>query len=203
MWTVSRIAERSGISKQAVSKRVRDLAERHGLLVERNFQGAIKAVNVVQYDLLRERYGDPSKAQAPPRPEEGEGGNETALARTATPPSATSYEEANRQKAWYDVEKRRLEAAEMRGLLIRKDVYEASIGRCADELVRLIDLLPQEADAFAVELDFDDVHRVQIALKALARRLRGNLARAFETLRDEAPMFDEPISDFLEGDGKQ
>lgn len=199
MWSVSRVADRDGISKQAVSKRVRDLAERHALQVERNGMGAITALNVVQYDLLRSRYGDPSKAQAPPRPEEGEEGDEPAPARTPAAPSRNSYEEATRQKAWFDVEKRRLEAAELRGLLIRRDLYEAAVGTCSDEMVRVIDLLPQEADALAVELGLDDVHLVRIALKGLARRLRVKLSKAFETLQAGAPALDEPVADFMEG----
>ncbi|KQP81759.1 hypothetical protein ASF60_22280 [Methylobacterium sp. Leaf113] len=119
--------------------------------------------------------------------------------RATAGPSQTSYEEANRQKAWFDVEKRRLEVAELRGLLIRRDIYEASVGRCADELARLIDLVPQEADALAVELDFDDVHRVRIALKGLSRRLRVNLAKAFEGLCSDAPAYDDPIIGLDEG----
>lgn len=196
MWSISRISERDRVSKPTVSIHVKRLVERHGLTVTRDHLNRVALVNVVQYDALRERYADPSKAQAP-RLDETDADEAAPASWPVSATSKTSLEEANRQRAWFDVERRRLEAAELRGLLIRRDTYDAAVGACADELVRLIDLLPQEADAFAVELQFDDVHRVRIALKGLARRLRINLSQAFTALQAGAPAHDEPIGEFM------
>lgn len=198
MWPISRIAERDGVSKPNVSQIVKRLCERQGLTVTRDHLGRVSLVNVVEYDALRERYGDPSKAQAPARSEEGEGGEATP-ARVSPLAPKNSYEEAVRVRAWHEVEKRRLEVGELRGKLIRADRYTAAVGRCSDELVRVIDMLPQEADAIAAELNLDEVHRLRLALKSLARRLRERCADAFDTLAAEAPAFDDPISD--DGDG--
>lgn len=186
MWTVSEVADRDGISKQAVSKRVRDLAERHDLLVERNGQGHVTALNVVQYDLLRERYGDPSQVRLS-RQEAPAG--ELPL---ATAPKDT-IEEANRRRAWLDMEKRRLELAQITGQLVRADMVEAAVGKCCEEVVRLIDRLPQEADAVALAIRSDEVHLLRLALKGVAHRLRTKLAKAFEDLQAAAPATDDDL----------
>lgn len=197
MWPLSRIADRDQVSKPTVSIHVKRLVERHGLEVTRDNLGRVALVNVVQYDNLRGQFGDASKAQAPRRDDDGGEGADEAEAPRPAPAAAskTSLEEAQRRRAWFEVEKRRLEMAELRGQLIRADRYLDAVGRCGDELVRLIEQLPQEADAFAVELDFDDVHRVRIALKGLARTLRERLSKAFEALSAGAPAFDDPIDD--------
>ncbi len=193
--TVASIAERDKISKQTVSEHVRRLVERHNLTVTRDSRGRVALVNVVEYDALRERYADPSKAQAPRI-------DEPAPSAAPPPPAdPRNYDEATRRRAWLEVEKRRLEVGELRGRLIRADRYGEAVGRCGDELARIIDLLPQEADALAVELGLDDVHAVRVALKGQARKLRTALAKAFDRLRADAPAHDEPIDD--EGDAEE
>lgn len=193
MWTVSQVADRDRISKQAVSKRVRYLMNTQGLTVSKNASGNVIALNVVQYDLLRSRYGDQSQVR-------------TRRDLAASPPAALtvdrkSYDEAVRQRAWLDMEKRRLEVAELRGQLIRADRYMEAVGACCAELCRIIDLLPQEADAVSVELGSDDVHRVRQVLKGIARRQRTDLAKAFEALAKEAPSHDEALPDPAHDDG--
>lgn len=194
MWSISAIADRDGVSKPTVSNHVARLVERHNLTVTRDHRNRVSSVNVVEYDALRERYADPSKAQAPQQ--------DVPTAPAALPPLADnkSYDEATRRRAWLDMEKRRLEVAELRGRLIRADRYGEAVGRCGDELARIVDLLPQEADDLAVKLGLDDVHAVRVALKAMARQLRTNLSKAFETLRADAPALDEAIDDLDEED---
>lgn len=190
MFTVSKIAERDGISRQAVSKRVKDLVSSHGLTVRRSPSGIVLEVNVVQYDLLRERYGDQSQVRIRKDP----------APLPVVPPvvDSKSYDEATRRRAWLEMEKRRLEVAELRGQLIRADKYADAIGTCADEMVRIIEQLPQRADDLAVELGCDDVHSVRRALKQLARELRADLAKKFEALAEAAPAMDDPLPAFDE-----
>ena len=192
MLTVSEIAERDGISRQAVSKRVKDLVAKHGLTTRRAPNGSVLAVNVVQYDLLRERFGDQSQVRVRKDP---------APIPSAPPVvDSKSYDEATRRRAWLEMEKRRLEVAELRGKLIRADKYAEAVGRCGAELVSVIELLPQKADALSVELKCDDVHQVRLALKRLAYEMRADLAKKFEALAEAAPELDEPI-DFDEEGG--
>lgn len=199
MWSVSRIAERDGVSKPTVSNHVKRLVERHGLIVHRDANGRVCAVNVVQYDTLRDRYADPSKAQAPFRGAEEPPPLPVPAGAPPPPRDLTNYDEAQRRRAWLDVEKRRLEVGEQRGLLIRADRYAEAVGRCAEEVARVVDLLPQEADALAAKLDLDDVHALRLALKGMARHLRADLAKAFEALAAETPAQDEPLTDLEQG----
>ena len=62
MWLIYRIADRDQVSEPTVSNHVKRLFERHGLNVTRDHLGRVSLVNVVQYDGLREQFGDASKA---------------------------------------------------------------------------------------------------------------------------------------------
>jgi biotin operon repressor len=66
MLSVKQLAERDGISRAAISKRVTRLRD-SGLHVELDRQGHVALVNSAQYDELLNKYADPSKAQAPGR----------------------------------------------------------------------------------------------------------------------------------------
>lgn len=181
MWTVTQIAERDGVSKQAISKRVAKLAEGQGLTVERNAQGHITALNVAEYDHLRGRYADPSKAQAPAR-----------LQRQSGQVSPNdSYDEALRQKTWHEAERRRLELAEMKGDLVRKDMIEASLDQVGERIVQVIDRLPRIADEIAAAVAKDGTHGARVLLKLQASRLRDEIAKALASLAQEAPEQDE------------
>lgn len=176
MWTAARVAERDGVTKQAVTKKVRELAERHHLLVERNGLGAIVSFNVVQYDHLRGKLGDPSKAQAPRRdiPEPPLKPNE-------------SYDEALRQKTWHEAEKRRLELAEIKGELVRKDMVENALEQVCERIIHVIDRLPRAADEISAAVAKDGTHGARVHLKVLASRMREDVARALAEMSDAAP----------------
>lgn len=183
MWTAARVAERDGISKQAVTKKVRDLAERHHLLVERNTLGAIVSFNVVQYDHLRGKLGDPSKAQAPRR--------EAPLQA----PANESYDEALRQKTWHEAEKRRLELAEIKGELVRKDMVEAALEQVCERIVHVIDRLPRAADEISAAVAKDGTHGARVHLKLLASRMREDIAAALAEMSQAAPVEDTSRSE--------
>ncbi|GJD51097.1 hypothetical protein OPKNFCMD_3848 [Methylobacterium crusticola] len=181
MWPAARIAERDGVTREAVLKLVRDHAAQHGLAVERDGRGRIALINVVQYDHLRGRYADPSKAQA------------SKAAAPPAPAPADSYDEALRQRAWHDVEKRRLEVGDLRKQLLRRDRYEAAVAQAAAEMARYIDQLPQEADAIGRALGLENVHTLRLELKNAAARMRAKIAGAFQAMAAEAPATDEEV----------
>ncbi|WP_265576693.1 ArsR family transcriptional regulator [Methylobacterium sp. 4-46] len=180
--TVSELSERDKISKPTVSLHIKRLCERHNLEVERDARGRVRRVNSAMYDLLRERYGDPSKAQAPKSVE---------LMRSAD----DSYDEATRRRAWYDVEKRRLEVDELRGALVRRDRLVAAVTACGEALTRSLDLLSQEADSLAEVQAREGDHGLRKALRALGRRIREEQAAALTAVAKTAAQYDEPLPD--------
>lgn len=187
MLTLGELAARDGVAKPTVSIHVKKLVEAHGLTVERDGQGRVARVNAAEYDHLRGRYGDASKAQAP---------------RAADPPPALAqsetYDEALRQKTWVDAETRRLALNELRGNLVRRDKIVEALRLCGEEIGRPLDQLAQEADALAEAYDRDGLHGLRVALKAVGRRARERMAVALEGVAAEAPHADEPLP-FIEG----
>lgn len=178
LWSIASIAKRDGVSKQAVSKSVKKLAERNGLAVERNPIGHIVSVNVADYDRLRGRFGDPSKAQAP------------ASARPQAPhpvSPAESYDEALRTKTWLEAERKRLDLEEQKGNLVRVSRVGDAVAACGEAIVHVVDRLPNIADELAVAFTRDGVHGLRLALKAHARRQRGEIAEQLASVAGGAP----------------
>lgn len=180
MWAPARIAERDGVTREAVLKLARDYVEDHALAVDRDARGRISTINVVAYDLIRSRIGDPSKAQTRQRP-----------AAPAHLTDLNSYDEALRQKTWHEAEKRRLELAELKGALVRKDRLQGAVLLCGEEIVRVLDRLPQAANDLAIAVAKDGEHGLRTALKALASRLRSDVATALSNIAAGAPAHDE------------
>jgi DNA-binding transcriptional ArsR family regulator len=169
MMTVSEIAERDGVSKQAVSKRVKALVEAHGLSVELDGQGRVSRVNVAQYDHLRQRHGDPSKDQ---RPEPS----------APSAPADESYEESLRLKTLYEATRRGLELDEHIGKLVRVE----ELGPAADDIgatiAGIVGALENEADGFAAALMRDGPHGLRVLLKQTKFRMLSEIADALSAL---------------------
>ena len=172
MMTAGEIAGRDGVTPQAVTKKFRELAER-GLEVERDTRGRITKANVAQYDLLRDRVGDPSKDQRPPREEEP--------APLADP---QSYDEALRKKTWYEAERKRLELEEQIGTLVRVAEIEESIDTCAEAIAAVVRRLQSETDGLATAVTRDGVHGLRVALKALETKMLADIAAALEGIAE-------------------
>ena len=173
MWAIKQVAERDGVSKQAVSKRVKRLVDQHGLAVERNAQGAITALNVAEYDHLNGRYSDPSKAQAPRLPD-------------ATVQSE-SYDEALRQKTWHEAERRRIELDELKRRLVRVDEVLPALDDCADAIVLTVDSLPSLADDLAAAVAREGIHGLRVELRKIAADMRKNIAKALTAVAKTMP----------------
>jgi hypothetical protein len=187
MWTVSQIAERDGISKQAVSTRARGFAENHSLTVDRDGRGRIKRLNVVEYDALRDRFGDASKAQAP-RP--------TLTAGPAKPPQGDSREEAQRRQAWIDAERSRIALDELKGELLRKDVTLSALAEAADRVAGIIDRLQNAADDLAPTVAQDGTHGLRLALAKVSHTMRKEIAEVLRNaLLGLAPAQADPQSE--------
>jgi hypothetical protein len=183
MWTVSAVAERDSVSKQAVSKKVRELAGCHGLSVEKNARGYIVRLNVAEYDHLRGRFGDPSKAQAPRLP--------LASGEVAPVQPNESYDEALRQKTWIGAERDRLKLAEDMGRLVSVDGVASALGLCGEEIARSIDRFIGSVDEMAAAVAKDGVHGLRVVVKQLTFRMKGEVANALEAVASNAPATEE------------
>ena len=169
MMTISEIAERDGISKQAVSKRVAALVEEHALVVDRDGQGRVTKVDVAQYDHLRAKHGDPSKDQ---RPEH----------RPAEPAASDSYDETLRQKTWYYARAKGLALDEQIGSLVRVDELEGAADACGEAITLIVRSLQNETDALAATVARDGAQGLRFALKNIETRLLNEISAALAAL---------------------
>jgi hypothetical protein len=186
MWSIGEIADRDRVSKQAVSKKVGALVDHHGLEVTRDGRGRISAVNVAQYDVLRERYADATKAQAP-RELPLTGGTGVGAKR-----GADSLEEAQRQRAWIDAERARMQLAAARKELLPATRFNQALDECGAQIARIIDRLAGSSDDIAVSAGRDGAHGVRVLLKSIAQRMRDDVATALAAIAAEAPELEEP-----------
>lgn len=185
MLSIGAIAERDGVSSAAVSRKVKELVANHGLAVERDARGRVSAVNAAEYDHLRGRFGDPSKAQ----------GNRPAAPKLDLPQGEESYDEALRQKTWHEAEKRRLELEELRGDLVRASKVGSAAARCAEQIVRVINRLNAQIEPMAAAVGKDGPHGLRVLVKKLINEQREEIANALQGLADAAPMNEGDVED--------
>lgn len=149
----------------------------------RDAAGRISGVNVVEYDRLRGRLGDPSQDRKTGR----------SAGLPAEPRPADSLEEGRRRQVWYEVERKRLELDEMRGALLRRDALEAAVRDAGNALAHILDRLPHQADALMVAVTRDGLHGLRSALRSMALQMRQEASTAFAALAADAPAEDPPI----------
>lgn len=180
MMTVAELAVREGVSKPAISRKVKRLVGL-GLVVERDEQGRVSGVNVAQYDHLRTRYSDPSKSQVP------------ADAGLQSPPVAPneSYDEALRRKTWIAAARDEIKLAEEKGQLLVADRVAGGLAICGEEIARTIDRLVGMADEVTAAVAKDGVHGVRVLLKQIAFKMRGEVAASLERVAEASPASDE------------
>lgn len=185
MLSIAQLATRDGVTKAAVSRKVKQLVELHQLQVDRDGQGRVAAVNSVQYDLLRGRTDDPSKAQAPAR------ASHAPSVTPDVPPENESYNEALRQKTWIDAERGRFSLAKEKLEYVRASGVADAAVECGADIARIIDRLPGAADDLAAAVGREGVHGLRVALKQLATRMRTDVANALAQLAADAPETDQ------------
>lgn len=166
MMSVGDIARRDGVKPPGVSRRVKQLRA-NGLQVELDAQGKVKLVNAVQYDELRARFADPSKAQAP------------AQQPTDLPePRSETYDEARRQLTWIEAERAKLKLEAEQKLYVRVEDLEAALADAGETIVEIADRLQQSADELAAAVARDGVSGLRAGLKKLAADFKTDIADA-------------------------
>jgi phage terminase Nu1 subunit (DNA packaging protein) len=167
MMSIADIAKHEGVKKPGVSRRVKQL-RKSGLQVELDGQGRVSAVNFAQYQELKGRYGDPSKAQAPgPSIEE---------------PANESLEEARRQLTWIEAERAKLKLEAEQKLYVKVEDLEFAVDRVGEAIVQTVDQLIQSADDLAAAVAQHGVHGLRSALKKLAGDMKTGMADSMRGL---------------------
>lgn len=186
MWSISQIATRDGISKQAVSKIVKALIESTDIPVERDGRGRVSSLSLAHYDHHRSQFTNPAKTAAP-RHEPTSG--TSPIARS------DSFDEARRQGEWLKVEREKLRRQEELKQLIRADMLADALTICGKEIQNIVSRLQNKADEVALAISKEGVHGVRLLLRKLAFDLNIEIADKLNEIIADAPARDPLIED--------
>ncbi|SIP89788.1 hypothetical protein SAMN05880590_10172 [Rhizobium sp. RU35A] len=194
MATISQIAERDGVSRQAVSKVLKGLlSDQPQTPVERGGRGQVLRVSLAHYDHHRQRHVNPAKASAPLR-RVGEALS-AAPAGVGTLRDSDSYEEARRQSEWLRVNREKLKFQEECGQLIRTDRLESVAGAIGADIRTILARLPNYSDELALAVSKEGVHGARVLLRKIAFDVGVQVADKLEQLAELSPERDPLIED--------
>jgi hypothetical protein len=185
VWlSVSDLAAQRGISKQAVSKRLKALSGRVGTKQE----GSRLLVNKVEFDKITGADTDPAQQLRNRYLEEVPTASAVQQSDLPLQPKPRGVSEmasqafsVNRAKREsYDAELSRIELEEKQGKLVPVNEVENAMVRCATAIVRVIDQMAGKSDDPVVR----NIH------KNTAQELRSTLAQEMKLLAD-GPSDDE------------
>ena len=170
LWiTVADLARRKKITRQSASERVKRLAADNLITVRRN--GRSTLVNLAEFDRAVGAVGDASKeAGAATKNDDA-----TADASAKVNPQFRDHQTREKQ---YSADLKFLELGERLGTLIPAAGVEDSAIRVGEAIVRVIDRLPNAAQALAAAVCKDGEPGARGALKEIAREIRHEIAVA-------------------------
>lgn len=176
LLTISDLAKRKGVSKQAISKRVARLQSEGRLTTHEGARGG-KLISMAEYDRV---VGEVSDL-----------GRETAAATVkraaAFVPGANAgpvYTDEQARLAAYKADLAQLDLNERLGKLVEVEKLAEAGARIAEALVRVIEGLVGRADEVAAAVAKDGRTGARDALKVASRDLREALARELVALAD-------------------
>lgn len=188
MVAPAHVAERDGVTKQAVTKLVRDLAEKSGLPVERDGRDRIVRFSLAHFDHLRERFASSEKVMAARvKPD--------AAAKQAPQPGVNSRDEALRQEAWLKVGRERLRQQEMAGNLVRADLLADALAKAGREIQSMIARLPNSADDLSIAVSKEGAHGLRVALRETAFDMNTKIASVLADLSLQSSEQDPAIEE--------
>lgn len=170
--TISDLAQRKGVSKQAISKRVARLVAENRLTVHDGSRGT-RLVSLAEYDRVIGETADLARTAAA-----------ATVKRAAEPTAASVYtgEQTRHMAARADLALLALE--ERRGTLVQVDKLAEAGARIADALNRVLESFAGRADDIAAAVHKDGVTGARGVMKTLSRDAREALARELERLAD-------------------
>lgn len=183
LWlTITDLAAHKNLGKAAISERVARF-EAAGQITTRPGKGRTKLVNVAEFDRAAGEIGDLSREQ----------GAATRRSHALPPPpvplsdpDAPVYTVEQARNMAYKAELARLDLEERQGRIVSVDVVRAAAMRAGEEIVRVLERLPQAADELAVALTKEGSHGVRLALKRIGLSLRNDIAAALSEATTEA-----------------
>lgn len=206
LWlSISDLAKHKGLSKQALAERVARFVTA-GKVTTRPGPGRAKLVNVAEFDRAAGEIGDLAREQ----------GAATRRGATLAPPPAPTVRQSDPDAPVYTVEQARsmaykaellrLELQEKEGKIVSVEAVRAAASRAGEEIVRILERLPQAADDLAVALTKEGAHGVRLALKRVGLAMRTDIAAALaeattESLRG-APREGVPSAEMVHGGGE-
>lgn len=187
--TVSEIAARDGVTKQAVSKILQRLVGVADIPVERDGRGRIARVSLAHYDHARERFTNPAKAPA----------RDAAMPLPAGIPAKVlagdSFEEARRQGEWLKVTREKLRHAEEAGQLVRADLLQDALRMAGREIQAIVARLPNRSDDLALAVSKEGQHGARTLLRTIAFDLGEQIAARLSEIGEAAPATDAAIEE--------
>jgi len=189
MTTPGEVAARDGVTKQAVTKIVRHLVEKHGLPVERDGRDRVVRFSLAHYDHYRGEFASSEKVAAARR----ESSAPPLSTSGGAAPSSTSRDEALRQEAWLKVGRQKILRQEEIGSLIRADRTREALTVCGREIQSLINRLQNKADDMAMAVSREGAHGLRVLLRTIAFDLNSEIADKMAAIVEQASEHDEPL----------
>lgn len=187
MATPAAVAARDGVTKQAVTKLVRQLVEKHGLPVERDSRDRVVRFSLAHFDHYRGQFASSEKTAAVRK--------EEPAAPADPAKSSTSRDEALRQEAWLKVGREKIRRQEEIGQLIRADRTRDALTVCGREIQSLIARLQNKADDMALAVSREGAHGLRVLLRQISFDLNTEIAEKLAATVEAAALHDEPLED--------
>ncbi|MCV6548571.1 MAG: winged helix-turn-helix domain-containing protein [Cohaesibacter sp.] len=187
--TVSELAEMAGVSKPAISKRLKKL-ENAGLALKKNERGHVVGVPLAHYEELTGAILNPNKVAA---------GREQSPKKPADDgppkyygPAPGSLEEKKLEEAQLNIDrKKRQEALDM-GQLVRVDQLKPALLEAGKTIQAGINRLENKADDFCIAAE-KGPHAARLKLKEFAAEINDLIAKALDDLAAQSPEGDPPL----------
>ena len=196
MWSPAQIAERDGITKEAVLKAVRKLVKAHDFPVGRDGRGRIARISLAHWDHYRGRFADPAKIGA----RKGKPAKAAARAVRDAPVSqgvspGDSFEEAKRQNEWLKVDNQKMARAELAGNLVRKDKVDRGTESVILAIRARVGRLPNRADEIVAAAAVEGVSGSRRVMREIVFEMLASLESDFCEIAASAPEHDPLLVD--------
>ncbi len=178
--SISELARLKGLSKAAVSERVKGLVDK-GQLATKPGKGKVVLVNLAAFDRVIGETTDLARAAG------AETKRQAAQQQPGDPTTPVYTAEQARHMA-YKAESARLDLEERLGKILPIAEIAAAVQSAGEALARAIDNLPSLADDLAAAVAKDGTTGARTLLKARARDIREAMARDLAAvLKHHAP----------------